>query len=226
MTLDEFRKAFADLKEQGWVRSERQGPTGIGYTLEKLLGLPENNIASPDLGTIELKAHRINSSSMITLFTFNRKVWKLKPLEAIRRYGTPDQNGRLGLYFTMSRTPNSTGLFLHIEAGSVSVRHVSGEIIAEWQLDALAERFVQKVPALILVSAFSEMRGNIEWFKFDRAQLLTGTTKDILRNQIMAGNILIDLRLHDRITRARNHGTGFRALEDRLPLLFEMVRDL
>ncbi len=226
MTLEEFRRAFADLKMRGWVRSERRGPTGIGYTLEKLLGLPESNIALPDLGIVELKAHRINSSSMITLFTFNRKAWRMNPLEAIRKYGTPDQNGRLGLYFTMSRVPNSAGLFLHVEADSISVRHVSGEVVAEWQLDALAERFAQKIPALILVSAFSEMRGNIEWFKFDRAQLLDGTSRDILRNQILAGNILVDLRLHDRVTSARNHGTGFRTLEDRLPLLFEMVRDL
>jgi hypothetical protein len=122
--------------------------------------------------------------------------------------------------------PNSTGLFLHIESETISVRHVSGEIIAEWQLQTLAERFVKKIPALILVSAFSEMRGDVEWFKFDRAQLLTGTSAEILRSQILAGNILVDLRLHDKITSARNHGTGFRAHEDKLPLLFRTVKDL
>lgn len=226
MKLNVFVKAFDKLKAKGWIKSERRGSTGIGHTLEKLIGLPENNIASPDLGTIELKAHRINSTSMITLFTFNRKVWKMKPLNAIKKYGTPDKSGRLGLYFTMSRTPNSTGLFLHIENETISVRHVSGEIVAEWQLQALAERFVKKIPALILVSAFSEMRGEDEWFKFDRARLLTGTSAAIIRSQIMAGNILVDLRLHDKITSARNHGTGFRAHEDRLPSLFQTVKDL
>ncbi|HZQ06772.1 MAG TPA: MvaI/BcnI family restriction endonuclease [Anaerolineae bacterium] len=95
MTLSEFIKAFGKLRAKDWVKSERRGPTGIGHTLEKLIGLSENNIASPDLGTIELKAHRINSNSMITLFTFNRKVWKMKPLEVIKKYGTPDENGRL-----------------------------------------------------------------------------------------------------------------------------------
>lgn len=226
MTLNEFVEAFTRLKDKGWVQSKRRGPTGIGHTLEKLLGLPENNIASPDLGEIELKAHRINSSSLITLFTFNRKVWKMKPLDAIKKHGTPDKNERLGLYFTMSRTPNSTGLFLHIEIESVSVRHISGQIIAEWQLQTLAERFIKKIPVLILVSAFSEMRGDIEWFKFDRAQLLMGTSASIIRSQILSGNILVDLRLHDKITSARNHGTGFRAREDKLPLLFKTVKDL
>lgn len=226
MTLSEFIKAFNKLKAKNWVKSERKGATGIGHTLEKLIGLPENNIASPDLGEIELKAHRVNSSSMITLFTFNRKVWKMKPLEAIKKYGTPDEDGRLGLYFTMSRTPNSAGLFLHMESETISVRHISGEIVAEWQLQTLAERFVEKIPALILVSAFSEMRGDHEWLKFDRAQLLTGTSAEIIHSQILAGNILVDLRLHDKITSARNHGTGFRAHEDKLPSLFQTVKDL
>ncbi len=226
MTLNEFRRAFVDLKKQGWIPSKRRGPTGIGQTLEQALGLKENNIAVPDLKNVELKAHRIGSTSLITLFTFNRKVWKMKPLEAIRKYGTPDQDGRMGLYFTMSRTPNSTGLFLHIESETISVRHVSGELIAEWNLEILAERFMKKLPALILVGAFSEMRGDVEWFKYDRAQLLTDTSVSIIRNQIMEGNILVDLRLHDKITSARNHGTGFRAREDKLPALFKNVKEL
>jgi len=218
MTLNEFTKAFTKLKAKGWVQSERRGPTGIGQTLEKRLGLPENNVASPDLGEIELKAHRINSSSLITLFTFNRKVWKIKPLEAIKKYGTPDKNGRLGLYFTMSRLPNSTGLFLYIENESISVRHISGQIIVEWQTQALAERFIKKIPALILVSAFSEMRGDIEWFKFDRAQLLTGTSADIISSEIWAGNVLFDIQL---TTRASSDEVRFLANSSNLFWLFK-----
>lgn len=150
----------------------------------------------------------------------------MKPLEAIRKYGTLDANGRLGMYFTMSPTPNSTGLFLHNEEHSIAVRHISGELIAEWQLDALAEQFYKKIPGLILVSAFSEMRGNFEWFNFSRAQLLTGTSDEIIREQILAGNVLVDLRLHDKGTSARNHGTGFRVKEGKLSFLFKNVSEL
>lgn len=223
MTLKEFSKIFEKVKRKGWVKSERRGPTGIGQTLEKLLGLPENNVAFPDLGDIELKSHRINSSSMISLFTFNRKVWKMKPLEAIKKYGTPDENGRLGLYFTMSRIPNSTGLFLHIENESISVRHISGQVVAEWQLQILAERFVKKIPALIFVSAFNEMRGDIEWFKFERAQLLTGTSADIIRSQILSDNIFLGLRLSERSSEKE---ADFVVKEDNLILLFKEWVDL
>lgn len=226
LTIERFKKKFTQVKEKGWVKSKRKGPTGIGQTLEQLLGIEENNIALPDLGTVELKAHRIGSSSMITLFTFNRKAWKMNPLAAIKKYGTLDDNGRLGMYFTMARTPNSMGLFLYVDETGISVRHISGEIVAEWQLAALAKRFMQKIPGLVLVSAFSEMRGNTEWFKYDRAQLLTETSSDIIHNQLVSGNILVDLRLHDKGTSARNHGTGFRATEDKLTLLFKNVTEL
>jgi hypothetical protein len=214
ISLEKFKVKFAAVKKMGWVKSKRKGPTGIGKTLEQLLGIKENNIALPDLGTVELKAHRIGSSSLITLFTFNRKAWQMNPLVAIKKYGTRDDNGRLGMYFTMARTPNSMGLLLFVDEKTISVRHISGEVVAEWQL------------GLVLVSAFSEMRGNTEWFKYDRAQLLTKTSSHIVYNQFIAGNILVDLRLHDKGTSARNHGTGFRATEDKLTLLFKNVKDV
>lgn len=226
ITLAEFREKIADIKKMGWVPSLRRSNTGVGYTLETLLGIEENNVALPDLGAVELKSHRINSTSMVTLFTFDRNVWRLNPLQAVRRYGTRDVNGRLGLYFTMSPAPTSTGLFLYIEPETISVRHISGEVIAEWSLDALAQQFMKKMPALVLVSALSEMRGDTEYFNYTTARLLEGTSPDILREQILAGNVLVDLRVHDRPTSARNRGTGFRARKNKLALLFSSTTEL
>jgi hypothetical protein len=226
ITLAEFQRKFTAIKEMGWIPSKRRSSTGVGYTLETLLGIEENNIALPDFGTVELKSHRLNSTSMVTLFTFNRKVWKINPLQAVRNYGTKDANGRLGLYFTMSPTPTSTGLFLHLEPEAISVRHISGEVIAEWSLAALAEQFIKKMPALVLVSALSEMRGDTEYFNYTSARLLEGTSTGILREQILAGNVLVDLRLHDRPTSARNRGTAFRARKNKLPFLFSSSTEL
>jgi hypothetical protein len=102
MTLGEFRERFAEIKDRGFIRSTRRGPTGVGHTLETLLGLEEDNIPMPDLGEVELKGHRAGSDSMVTLFTYDRKCWKVKQLPAIRKYGTPDKNpeknGRLGIH--------------------------------------------------------------------------------------------------------------------------------
>ena len=178
MMLREFKRKFEEVKKKGWIKSLRRGPTGVGHTLQELLGIAEDNIALPDLHSAELKAHRVGTNNMITLFTFNRKAWKMKPLDAIRKYGTPDKNGRLGLYFTMSLKPNSQGLFLDTDTESISVRHKSGEIIAVWKLDNLKDQFIKKIPAMILVSAATEERADIEWFQYTRARLLTGTSPD------------------------------------------------
>jgi len=163
---------------------------------------------------------------MITLFTFNRKAWKMPPLKAVKEYGSLDKDGRQGLYYTMSLKPNSAGLFLNVQDTEISVQHISGQVIATWQLETVAQRFLQKIPALVFVSTFTEERDGIEYFHFYRAQLMKGTSPELLADQFRAENILVDLRLHDKGTMARNHGTGFRTYEDKLPLLFNNIRDL
>lgn len=230
MTIDEFAKRFAEIRDRGYVKSLRSGPTGIGYTLETLLGITENNIALPDIVDAELKATRSSSTSMITLFTCDRNAWVMPPLDAIRRYGSvdknPARNGRLGLYFTMSQSPNSSGLLLRIDDDHVSVEHRDGTVIARWAHEVLAAKFASKMPSLLLVSADTRVEGGHESFHFNKAVVLSGTSPELLREQLANGNVLVDLRLHDKGTMARNHGTGFRAFERSLPQLFEKRREL
>lgn len=226
MDLEKFSQEFKLISKQGFIKSTRKGPTGVGHTLESLLNLTENNIYLSDLTEAELKAHRNISNSLITLFTFNRKAWKMPPLEAVNKYGSLDANGRKGLYYTMSLVPNSAGLFLNIEDTHISVQHISGEVVAEWQLSDLAQRFQDKIPALVLVSAFVEERDSYEYFHYYRAQLMQTTSPELLANQFKAMHIVVDLRLHDNNTRARNHGTGFRVFENKLPQLFMNITDI
>ncbi|MBU0567903.1 hypothetical protein KJ693_02935 [bacterium] len=226
MNIIEFTKKFKEIKEKGFIPTTRKGPTGIGHTIETHLGIIENNNAHPDIEGSELKAHRTKGNSLITLFTFNSKAWKMPPLEAVKKYGSLDKYGRKGLYYTMSLKPNSAGLFLDVQKTEISVRHISGEIIATWKLQTLTNRFMQKMPTLLFVSAFTEERDGLEYFHFYRAQLMKGTSIDLLADQFRAENILVDLRLHDKGAMARNHGTGFRTYEDKLPLLFQEIKDL
>lgn len=194
MTLEEFKERFTEIKAQGWVPSRRRGPTGIGHTLEQMLGLSENNVALPNHTTAKLKAGIGGSSSLISLFGLDQIVWRMTPSEAIKRYGTPNSNGRLGLCFTMSRAPNSMGLFLYPEAKTITIRHFSGSIIAEWHLETLQMMFEQKLAALIFVKARSEMRGAVEWFEFYNARLMTGTT--VILSTAGYGWIMSELRLN------------------------------
>lgn len=57
------------LKKKGFIKTHRTGNTGIGKTLEDVLGITENNIPGPNAKMIELKSARKNAKSMLTLFT-------------------------------------------------------------------------------------------------------------------------------------------------------------
>jgi len=63
---------IAKLKEisaMGFVPNARKGNAGgIGNTLEDLLGIKENNLPIPNAAEWELKAQRLNSTSLTTLF--------------------------------------------------------------------------------------------------------------------------------------------------------------
>jgi len=69
MEYPEFQRKIARIKGLGYVQTHRKSDTGIGKTLEDLLGITENNIAGPDFAAYELKAGRKDSVSMLTLFT-------------------------------------------------------------------------------------------------------------------------------------------------------------
>lgn len=70
MDLPKLKKELLRIKDLGFIMTHRSGDTGIGKTLEDLLGIKENNIPLYDIeGIAELKAYRKNSKSMLTLFT-------------------------------------------------------------------------------------------------------------------------------------------------------------
>ena len=58
-----------EIVAKGWIPNARSGNHGgVGNTLEDLLGIEENNLPIPNAAEWELKAQRIGSSSLTTLF--------------------------------------------------------------------------------------------------------------------------------------------------------------
>lgn len=222
MDIAKLREKLSEIEQRGYIISLRGGNTGIGYTLETLLELDENNLRTPDLGDIELKSQRNGVSNRVTMFTFNRGVWKIRQRELIERYGYVDTNGRPSLYCTVDSKPNNQGLYLKVEEDAVRLYHVDNTRIAEWLGGVVIDRFRSKMPALVVVYADTRINSDSkEEFWFNEAYLLTNPDQDHFLDLIKQDIVIVDVRMHLRENGSvRNHGTGFRIEERFLNLCF------
>src|SRR3954468_13482035 len=82
------------IAEMGWVPNIRHGNHGgIGNTLEQLLGIKENNLPIPNAAEWELKAQRLGSSSLTTLFHMepSPRAMRFVPQILLPKYGWAHQ---------------------------------------------------------------------------------------------------------------------------------------
>lgn len=209
MDLAELTEKLSAIKQVGYVVSLRRGNTGIGYTLESLLELKENNLNSPDLGSIEIKSQGNGVSNRVTMFTFNRGVWKLKQKCLIEIYGYVDTLCNPTLYCTVSKTPNYQGFFLEIPGDTVRLNHVDNTPVARWAEEAVIETFRKKMPALVLVLGDARLNSDLkEEFWFNEAYILSDPDTYVFLDLIRKGIIVVDLEMHvQKNGTVRNHGT-------------------
>ncbi|MCY4223777.1 MAG: MvaI/BcnI family restriction endonuclease [Bacteroidetes bacterium] len=227
MNLPEIQQRLQEIKDLGFIPTEREGPTGIGYTLEQQLGITENNLPIPDIGgRVEIKSTRSNANNLITLFTFNRGVWKLNQKDIIEKWGYIDDNERLSFYNTVSITPNTMDLQIKISSvnETISVVHApTNQELATWDLYHIVGKFMVKFERLLLINAdVRKSSDNREEFHYNHAQLLTNPSSKPFREGFESGKVMIDIRMFLKESGSvRNHGTGFRIKENDLPILFE-----
>ena len=223
-----FIEKLNNLMKKGWVTSHRAGNTGIGKTLEDLLNIPENNQKIPDLGNAELKSHRKGASSLITLLTLDRDVWKINTADLIREYGYWDEErSRYAFYHTITSSESNHGLFSEINNRSLFLMHSSGVALGEWELSAITRAFSEKMPNLVFVLADCRTINNYEEFWYNEAYYLEGVDEEQFMQYLRDETIVLDIRMHLKESgQARNHGTGFRIRAKCLPDLFASKTNL
>ena len=159
--------------------------------------LKENNLNSPDLGAIEIKSQRDGVSNRVTMFTFNRGVWKLKQKCLIEKYGYVDTLGSYTLYCTVSKIPNYQGLYLKVSGNAVRLIHVDKTFVAQWTEETVIETFEKKMPVLVLVRADTRLNSDLkEEFWFNEAYILSNPDAYVFLDLIRKGIIVADLGMH------------------------------
>jgi len=222
-------KKLREIKEQGYIRTHRSGDTGIGKTLEDLLGITENNIPGPNAEMLELKSARKNVSSMLTLFTKSPLPRGVNSA-MLQRFGyeSARENQRKELHSTISAIRfnilrGSPGFKIDIQDDRINLITIQHEIIAYWDKETLKISFERKLPKLLYVKAEAKDRGGSdEKFWFNEAWLLSGFDFDNFLNLLREGVILVDIRIGQYPDgRPHDHGTGFRVFPDKLDLCFK-----
>jgi MvaI/BcnI restriction endonuclease family len=243
------RELLAKLRgiaARGYIRTLRAGPTGVGFTLETLLGIEANANRAPDYKGIEIKAGRTNSrgraTTRSTLFSMAPD-WDASPysaLELLRAYGRPNADGRKQVYCTLANKPNPTfGLYLVADEADEILYSVRGrpngpparsdEEIFQWSLPALRAALVAKHRETFWVKARVRVERGYEAFHYFEVEHTKGPLPGNLAPLIDSGHVQLDFllslqRAANGSERARDHGYLFKLWERHRDLLFAPPR--
>lgn len=97
-TKENLIAEFKEIAAKGWIENARHGNAGgVGNTLEDLLGIEENNLPIPNAAEWELKAQRVNTTSLTTLFHTepSPRAVKFVPQILLLKYGWRHQEAGL-----------------------------------------------------------------------------------------------------------------------------------
>jgi len=226
MNINVLKTLLKQINAQGSIKTHRKGPTGIGKTLEDLLKIKENNILGPDIDKkIELKSSRIDSVSMLTLFTknpFPRGANKI----LLTKYGYKSKR-KIRLETTINAKHFNSlrgkkGLKLSFDKNNIYIinsnRNKTG---AYWTSAILKQYFEIKYHDLLLVKAQTRIVKNNEYFHYKKAYLLKEFSFRKFKGLLKKGSIVADIRIGAYSTgKSHDHGTAFRIQESKLDQCF------
>jgi len=231
---EELTALLRGIGQRGFVPSLRSGDTGVGYTLETLLGIKANSRRAPDYKGIELKSARLGSpsrsASLSSLFALAPN-WQLSHLkstfEILQTHGYVSKKGRLQLYQTVRSRANRKGFFLETaeQARLLHTRRVIEQAVhpvVTWQFADLTAALAAKHRRTFWVKARSRADGlGREEFHYVEALKTEAPLVSNLPTLIEADVVTCDFTIYAEPTGgAGDHGYLFRIPPRRLDLLF------
>lgn len=174
---DELLTKLKQLIKRGPVASDLQAATGIGRTLERLLGIDINSSKAPDYKGIELKSYRDKKGNRKNLFAQvpNWELSKCKSSEELLNNFGYRRGEDFKLYCTVSTVvSNSQGLKLRLDSKSNyliegSTRPGLEEAVI-WSLEKLHIRLKEKHNETFWIAADSFHSDGKEYFSFTKVQ--------------------------------------------------------
>ncbi|KXI26776.1 MvaI/BcnI family restriction endonuclease [Paraglaciecola hydrolytica] len=204
----------------------RSGSTGIGFTIETMLGIAANSSKEPDYDGIEIKSGR-GATTRTTLFA-QVPDWAKSPCkksaEILNKYGY-EREEDFKLYCTLSTLKeNSQGLsFIYDESkDELQEWHNKTDLVAVWPGKLLRSRLTEKHAETFWIEASSEVIEGVEHFHLKSVTHTKRPMVSQLLPLIQSGVITMDhlIKRKGKTNRVSEKGPLFKMNKRDLELLF------
>ena len=239
-----LKQKFNEIKKLGYVKTVRNGSTGVGATFESLLGKEEESFEIPDYYGIEIKTKRAYSKSYISLFNAVPTGSSFHETKRLRdNYGYPSKRDKKlkALYaeiFCNRATKVGLWYYFELKIDKIKERLVlvvydyKKEIVDEstyWELDILKEKLERKLQVLALIKAWTNHINGIEYFKYYKMNYYILKDYNSFVHALDEGKIRIVFKIDSHIEDSKygmtdEHGVGFTIREEDLLYIFDLYR--
>ena len=243
-SIRELKNKFRKISNMGYVKTIREGSTGIGATFESLLGKEEESFEIPDYYGIEIKTRRAYSKAYITLFNAVPTGSSFHETKRLRdKYGYPnkiDKNLKrlyadiycnriikvgLWYYFELRIDKEKNKLIL------IVYDHNKKQIdnTTYWDLDILKEKLERKLQVMALIKAWTNKIDGCESFKYYKINFYILKPFDNFIAALNNSKIKITLKIDSytdekRYGKVNEHGVSFSISEYDLTDIFDLYR--
>jgi len=220
--LSELLEEFDKVNALGWVDSQREGDTGIGYTFETLLGIKENNDKRADFKGIEIKCKGIkegkaSASGKINLFQHG-PVWlgKQSAKDRIRVLGKLGLDGLYVCHSQVKTIPNNRGLVLDIVELDRKIDLLKhADALGYWTFATLEKRLKEKHSRAVMVKAEIRKKKSKSVFHYQELTYLERPSIERFIALVENRNIVFEFLMSEKANgKIRNHGYPWRLIRE------------
>ena len=236
----ELLDKMKEIHQLGFIQTKRAGDTGIGYTLETLLGITANSSKAPDFKGIEIKSkrQRAGSGNRTTMFS-QVPNWKLSRLKSSKellcaRGQYKEAKKRVQLFHELNVTKaNSYDLQLKVDGPKDQLQQLymanSPPIIdVIWEFPLLKERLLSKHKETFWITADTRGKNgeSDEAFYYKKIKHTGNVDQAALPILLNLGIITVDYTIKALPSgAAKDQGYLFKISPNNLDLLFEQVTE-
>lgn len=244
--LQKLKNEFIRIKRLGYVPSTRNGPTGIGKTLEDLLGKKEDTKGLPDYHGIELKTKRGYTRAYVTLFNATPEGEAPNEIKRLRNtygyYNSTESKSNRHKYLQNSVQANCSTLignrflfklYLNYDEKKIylNISDPNFNLIeskAYWPFETLKIKLNCKLKYMALIKAWPKKVDGKEYYKYYDIEFFKLKTFEEFLKLIEDGTIRINFKVGIYTTgpkkgTMKDHGTSFEIQELDMEKLFVKI---